>query len=245
MKKLIILLVSILAVALFSGQSIAAEAKLESSTYTADQLIGLNVDNLKGKHVGIIRDVSLNSETGKIDFVILGKSLLGIGEDKFEVPVEALKIENFKESARATLVVPEITLLAAPIIASDETKAENNAYTAEQLIGRNVDNLNGEHVGKIRDVNFNSNTGEMNYVILGKSMLGIGEDTTSAVPLEALKIQNDEGNVTVTLIVSEFKLLKAPSMTTNESDENFRNRLQEYYCSSPEFGEDKVGLKQC
>ena len=126
-----------------------------------------------------------------------------------------------------------------------ETMMKSSAYTADQLIGLNVKDLNGDHAGKIRDINMNEGTGEINYVILGKSLLGIGEDTTSAVPLEALKIQNDEENVTVTLIVSEFRLLGAPSMTTNESDAGFRNRLQEYYCASPEFGQGTVGLKQC
>lgn len=245
MKQLIILLIAILAAALFLGQSLADVTKTESSAYTAEQLIGLNVNDQEGKHVGRIRDVTLNSDTKEIDFIILGKSLLGIGEDKFEVPVEAFKIENFKESVIATLIVPEMTLLAAPIIATDETKAESNAYTAEQLIGRNVDNLNGEHVGKIRDVNLNAETGEINYVILGRSLLGIGEDTTSAVPLEALKIQKDEGNVTVTLIVSKIRLLSAPSIAAGESDEEFRGRLQNYYCEAPEFGDGIVGSEKC
>jgi sporulation protein YlmC with PRC-barrel domain len=149
MKQLIILLVAILAAALFLGQSLAHETKTESGAYTAEQLIGLNVNNLEGKHAGIIRDVNLNSETGEIDFVILGKSLLGIGEDKFEVP------------------------------------------------------------------------------------------------LEALNIQDDEVSVVATLIVSEIKLLNAPSIAAGESDEEFRSRLQNYYCEAPEFGDGIVGSEKC
>ena len=114
MKNLIILMISILAIALFSGQSLADETKLESSAYTADQLIGLNVDNLEGKHVGIIRDVNLNSATGEINYVILGKSLLGIGEDKFAVPLEALKISNDEGATDVTLVVSEVKVISAP-----------------------------------------------------------------------------------------------------------------------------------
>lgn len=124
MKKLIILLISILAVALFSGQSLADETKLESSAYTAEQLIGLNVDNLEGKHVGKIRDVNLNSETGEINYVILGKSLLGIGEDKFAVPLEALKIQNAEESVNATLIVSEFMVITAPSIDAGESDEE-------------------------------------------------------------------------------------------------------------------------
>ena len=147
------------------------------------------------------------------------------------------------------LIVILVSIVAVALFTgqsfADGNLIKNSTYTSEQLIGRNVDNLDGEHVGKIRDVNFNADTGEINYVILGKSLLGIGEDTKSAVPLEALEIQNDDESVTVTLVVSEFKLLGAPSITTNESDADFRNRLQEYYCASPEFGEGTDGLKQC
>ncbi len=244
MKKLIILLITILAATLFSGQSLADVTKTGGSAYTAEQLIGLNVNDLEGKHVGIIRDVNLNSETEEINFVILGKSLLGIGEDKFEVPLEALKIQNDQGSVSATLIIEEYKLISAPSIAATATKTENGAYTAEQLFGLNVINLEGKHIGKIRDVNLNSETGEINYVILGKSLLGIGEDTF-AVPLEALKIQNDEKSVSSTLIVSEIRLLKAPSIAVGESDEEFRVRLQNYYCEAPEFGEGIVGYEKC
>lgn len=244
MKKLIILLISILAAALFLGQSLADVTKTESSAYTAEQLIGLNVNDLEGKHVGIIRDVNLNSDTKEIDFIILGKSLLGIGEDKFEVPVEAFKIENFKENVSATLIVSEITLLAPSKIAADKTKTEISTYPAEQLIGLNVDNLEGKHVGIIRDVNLNSSTGEINYVILGKSLLGIGEDKF-AVPLEALEISNDEGATDVTLVVSEVKVISAPNFETAMSDEEFKDLLLNHYCAAPEFDKDINAPARC
>ena len=124
MKKLMVLLVSIMAVAFFTGKSFAGEnmmgkqtsGLMESGTYATDQLIGLHVNNLEGRYVGKIRDVNLNSETGQINYVILGKSLLGIGEDTFlEVPLDALKIQNDDGSVSATLIVSEITLLAASI----------------------------------------------------------------------------------------------------------------------------------
>ncbi|MEN8232822.1 MAG: PRC-barrel domain-containing protein [Thermodesulfobacteriota bacterium] len=244
MKKLLILLISILAAALFLGQSLADVTKTESSAYTAEQLIGLNVNDLEGKHVGIIRDVNLNSDTKEIDFIILGKSLLGIGEDKFEVPVEAFKIEHFKESVSATLIVSEITLLTPPNIAADKTKTESSAYLAEQLIGLNVDNLEGKHVGIIRDVNLNSATGEINYVILGKSLLGIGEDKF-AVPLEALKISNDKGATDVKLVVSEIKVISAPNFETAESDEEFKDLLLNHYCAVPDIDDDFNVLARC
>ncbi|MCK5703706.1 MAG: PRC-barrel domain-containing protein [Cyclobacteriaceae bacterium] len=244
MKKLIILLIAILAATLFSGQSLADETKAEKSVYTAEQLIGRNVNNLEGKHVGIIRDVNLNSETGEINYVILGKSLLGIGEEKFVVPLEALKIQNAQGSRNAILIVEEDKLISASSTTAIETKTEKSVYIAEQLIGLNVNNLEGKHVGIIRDVNLNSGTGKINFVILGKSLLGIGEDKF-AVPLEALKIQNAEESVNATLIVSEFMVITAPSIDAGESDEEFRGNLLNHYCGAPEFDEGMSVPKIC
>jgi sporulation protein YlmC with PRC-barrel domain len=136
-----------------------------------------------------------------------------------------------------------VALFAGTSLAG-ETMKKANAYTADQLIGLNVNDLEGKHVGKIRDVNLNSETGEINFVILGKSLLGIGEDKF-AVPLDALKIQNDEGSVNATLIVSEIRLLTAPDIEAGESDEEFRTRLQNYYCEAPDFGDDIDGSKRC
>jgi sporulation protein YlmC with PRC-barrel domain len=125
-----------------------------------------------------------------------------------------------------------------------EAKTVDSAFTVKQLIGLNVNDLEGNHVGKIRDVNLNTETSEINYLILGKSLLGIGEDKF-AVPLEALKIQNAEGSVTATLIVSEIRLISAPTIGVGESDGAFGNRLQNYYCEAPEFDESFISQARC
>lgn len=122
MKKLIVLLMSFLLVSFFTGQSFADETKIESSALTGEQLVGLNVDDLEGQHAGIIRDVKFNAETGKINYVIIGKSLLGIGEDRFALPLEALSIHDEEGSLAATLIVPEVRLIGAPTIAVDESE---------------------------------------------------------------------------------------------------------------------------
>ena len=114
MKKLIILLATILAITISSGLSLAGEVGLEKGDYTVEQLLGKEVSDLEGKHVGIIRDFNLNSITGEINYVILGKSMLGIGEDKFAVPLEALKIRNVEGGTNVTLIVSELMVITAP-----------------------------------------------------------------------------------------------------------------------------------
>lgn len=127
---------------------------------------------------------------------------------------------------------------------ADETRVEKSAYTAEQLIGQNINSQEGKHVDIIRDVNQNSVTGEINYVILGKSLLGIGKDKFS-VPLEALKISNDEGITKVALVVSEDKLISAPNFESAGSGEEFKDILLDHYCTTPDFDEFFNVQAQC
>jgi sporulation protein YlmC with PRC-barrel domain len=127
---------------------------------------------------------------------------------------------------------------------ADETKIESSALTGEQLVGLNVDDLEGQHAGIIRDVKFNAETGKINYVIIGKSLLGIGEDRF-ALPLEALSIHDEEGSLAATLIVPEVRLIGAPTIAVDESEESFGDRLQKYYCSAPELEGSMSGLRQC
>ena len=148
-----------------------------------------------------------------------------------------------KNLIMSLIAILAITFFSGQSLA-DQTLLESNVYTTDQLIGLNVNNQEGKHVGKIRDVNLNSETGEINYVILGTIMLGIGEDIF-AVPLEALKIQNDEKNTSVTLIVSELILMTSPSIAAGESNEEFRVRLQNYYCVAPEFEKGIDAPKRC
>jgi sporulation protein YlmC with PRC-barrel domain len=150
---------------------------------------------------------------------------------------------TMKKITMLLMAILAVALFTGPSLAG-ETNLESNAYTADQLIGLNVNSLEGKHVGKIRDFNLNARTGKINYVILGKSLLGIGEDKF-AVPLEVLKIQNDKGSVSATLIVSETRLLTAPSIAVGESDEEFRGNLLDYYCEAPEFEKGIDGPKRC
>jgi sporulation protein YlmC with PRC-barrel domain len=128
MNKLSALVTALLAVVLLAGPSSAGDTMkgekysgtmenrgnmMEGRDYTADQLRGLAVYDLKGEYIGNIEDVNLNAETGKINYVILAKgSLLGLGEDKHAVPLAALNIEVDKD--RATLLVAEDKLETAP-----------------------------------------------------------------------------------------------------------------------------------
>jgi hypothetical protein len=65
------------------------------------------------------------------------------------------------------------------------------------------------------------------------------------MPLEALKIENDEGSANATLVVSEFKVITAPSFEDTKSDQEFKDILLNHYCEAPEFEKGIDGPKRC
>lgn len=133
-----------------------------------------------------------------------------------------------------------VIVLAGPSYAGGTMKeAESSdvhassAYSEDELLGLTVYNMGGDEVGTIRDVSVNSETGEINFVILKTSgIFGLGGEE-HPVPLEALNIRTDVGNAT--LRVNEDKLEDAPSRTADVSDEEFRDTIHKYYGIAPAF----------
>jgi len=122
MNRLTVLLTAILAVGLLTGPLFAAETETmdrslematSSSIFTEEQLLGLTVVNPAGDEIGEIKEVSMDSETGRINFVILARGgFFGIGAERHAVPLAALKIRSGEETA--TLLVSEDKLTTAP-----------------------------------------------------------------------------------------------------------------------------------
>jgi sporulation protein YlmC with PRC-barrel domain len=105
------------------------------------------------------------------------------------------------------------------------------AYSEEALRGLTVVNREGEELGEIREVRVDSETGEINFVILARGgVLGIGAERY-AVPIEALKISRDKDKATLT--VSENKLETAPRQETGMSDGEFKDVIQKHYGVAP------------
>ncbi len=121
MKRFVVLLTAILAVVLWAGFSIAADTGTAgnpttmstSNSPSKEKLIGMTVADKQGKVIGDIKDVNVNSQTGKINFVILAKGgFMGIGADKYAVPLQVLKINTNEK--KATLQVAEDMLEPVP-----------------------------------------------------------------------------------------------------------------------------------
>jgi sporulation protein YlmC with PRC-barrel domain len=130
-----------------------------------------------------------------------------------------------------TAVLSIFLLAGSAFAAGTGTEMTAGAYSEEALRGLTVVNREGEELGEIREVRVDSETGEINFVILARGgVLGIGAERY-AVPIEALKISRDKDKATLT--VSENKLETAPRQETGMSDGEFKDVIQKHYGVAP------------
>lgn len=99
------------------------------------------------------------------------------------------------------------------------------------ITGTNVVNNLKQHVGDVKDVMLNLNTGSVEYVVLSVGgFLGLG-DKLFAVPLEAFDV--DTANETFVLDVDKERLQNAPGFDKDNwprtGDTQFRDSLYTHY----------------
>jgi sporulation protein YlmC with PRC-barrel domain len=97
------------------------------NAFPASKLIGENVVDAKGDHLGKIEDLAIDFEQGRIRFAILSfGGFLGMGEKRFAVPIQTL--QRFDDD-RLLLNVDRDKLKNAPGIEKDDwSKIDDRAY---------------------------------------------------------------------------------------------------------------------
>jgi sporulation protein YlmC with PRC-barrel domain len=98
------------------------------NAFPASKLIGENVVDAKGDHLGKIEDLAVDFEQGRIRYAILSfGGFLGMGEKRFAVPIQTL--QRFGDDDRLLLNVDREKLKNAPGIDKDDwTKLDDRAY---------------------------------------------------------------------------------------------------------------------
>jgi sporulation protein YlmC with PRC-barrel domain len=87
--------------------------------FPASKLIGENVLDNKGDHLGKIEDLAIDFDQGRIRYAILSfGGFLGMGEKRFAVPMQAL--QRFGDEDRFVLNVDRDKLKSAPGIEKGE-----------------------------------------------------------------------------------------------------------------------------
>ncbi|QPC87769.1 PRC-barrel domain containing protein [Mesorhizobium sp. NBSH29] len=110
-----------------------------------------------------------------------------------------------------------------------------NAIAASRVMGTEVYNSEGEHIGEIEDVMLEKSSNQIMYAVIGfGGFLGIGEKY-HAVPWSALDYVPDQGGYVVPF--SKEMLQNAPSHSieelTGNNGLNARNASYSYYNQTP------------
>jgi sporulation protein YlmC with PRC-barrel domain len=104
-------------------------------------------------------------------------------------------------------------------------------HRAKTVIGMDVKNPQGEHLGKIHDLVLNFDDGDIAYVVISAGgLLGVG-DTLHAVPWKALSLNSQADGFILNIDQTAWK--NAPSFKENDwpevADREWNRQLESYY----------------
>jgi sporulation protein YlmC with PRC-barrel domain len=145
-----------------------------------------------------------------------------------------------------TLVISLLSLLLATTSFAAQQKVEGvNSYRGSKLIGDDVENAQGEDLGKIEDIVFDRHDGRMTYAVLSfGGFLGLGEKYF-AIPWNALTTKAGEEN-TLILNVDKERLKNAPGFDKNHwpnmADRTWGQEIHTYYGTQPYW--EREALRQ-
>ena len=222
-------------------QTQAQQPGQELQVVRASTLRDMDVKNQQGETIGEIERVMVDVEDGRVAYVILDfGGWFDVGGRHVAAPWEALKLTPGAEEA--TLTIDQEKLRQAPGFAprawptTVERPWMHDVYNyygyppypalrartvgpfhvapADSLIGRDVENPQGEEIGEIADLAIDLSNGRVAYAVVGYGgWLGLGEKQ-AAVPWQSLKGDATERRFTLNVTTDQLKSL--PSFAREE-----------------------------
>ncbi|RPI35349.1 MAG: PRC-barrel domain containing protein [Nitrospiraceae bacterium] len=140
------------------------------------------------------------------------------------------------------LVIVILTLGLSGAYAADMMKGKS-FIKGSKLMDADVENRQGEKLGKISDLVFDSRDNRVTFAVLSHGgVLGIG-DKLIAVPITALTFKDED---TVILDINKDKLAAAPNFESSKwpdmSNRQWIDETYRYYGISPKF--DQKGTEK-
>lgn len=133
-------------------------------------------------------------------------------------------------NARAGLSVDSIT--------------QPHAMRASRIIGADVENADGGHIGRIRDMVVDARNERVRYVVLSRGAVSGTGDRLFAYPMSMVETRGGNSD-TLVINVNQEKLDRAPGFDGNKwpdfADGGYTGRIDRYYGSSSRHDGEQAG----
>lgn len=97
---------------------------MKPHSLSATTLTGTNVQNLQGENIGEIKDLMINLDNGEVLYAVLSfGGFMGMGEDYFAIPLQALVFSESEEDL-IKIDIDKETLKDAPGFNKDNWPAQ-------------------------------------------------------------------------------------------------------------------------
>lgn len=115
--------------AMTQGGGAQAQAPDMNKEYTADNLIGMQVQNLQGQDLGSISNLVIDPN-GQVSHVVLSRGgIAGVGAEKYAVPFDRVQLQKGQNVARIDVSQDQ---LSSEFAAFEEQPAESQESPAQQ-----------------------------------------------------------------------------------------------------------------
>jgi len=216
-----------------SEQQSASAQKQNLREMRASQLIGRHVTNPQGQNLGEISDLIVNMNNGDVRYAILefDKGMFS-GERLFAVPTSELKFSQDNDKVvynmrREQLENAGIERNQWPNAAHDneylsgldrtygivQPSNDRRAYSASELLGKDVNGTNGNDIGEVRDLVIDMNGQRVHYAVLAFDPSWTAPEKLYAFPLSAFTFT--DGKDELALDVDKSKLQSMRSFDHN------------------------------
>lgn len=225
----------------------------------ASELIGKNVVNSKGDGLGEIKDLVVDTTSGKVQYAVISfGGFLGMGDKLFAYPLE--KFERVGERGRLVLNVDKEKMKSAPgfddkswpnfttatyrgevdkFYGTESAPANVRFARATQILKGDIKDGANKDIGDIEDMVVTLPSGRVSYVVLEFDRAWNPDNKLVAMPMKALRSEDGDGTDLV-YPASREQLKGAPSFEKNKwpnlSDSKFRadvNRYEQGWSNQP------------
>jgi sporulation protein YlmC with PRC-barrel domain len=186
--------------------------------FRASELIGKEVKNPQGKELGEIKDLVVHMSTGDVRYAIMSfGGFMGLGDRMYAVPVKSLKLgakgndlvlnmdkariqqqKSFPRDKWSVLKEKhfwgEVDRLSG--LPAVQPADAYYAYSASELIGKDVVNVKGEDVGELEDLVINMNAQQVHYAVLEVDPGLFASEKLYSLPLRAFMFRRDKDDRT-------------------------------------------------